>query len=45
MHFKRVGMYWSVRAGINHRGLGVEVTDGVLWFWIGTHADYDSLIG
>ncbi len=21
-----------------------ELADGVLWFWIGTHADYDRLI-
>ena len=23
----------------------VEVPNGVLWFWIGTHAEYDRLFG
>jgi hypothetical protein len=26
-------------------GPGVSVKDGVLWFWIGSHAEYDRLIG
>ena len=25
--------------------MAVEVTDGLLWFWIGTHEDYDKLVG
>ena len=45
LHFKRVGRFYSVRVGIRYRALGVEISDGVLWFWIGTHADYDRLIG
>ena len=44
LHFKKVNKYWSVRVGKNHRALGVEVKDGILWFWIGTHAQYDNLI-
>ncbi|HAA28105.1 MAG TPA: hypothetical protein DCE56_11080 [Cyanobacteria bacterium UBA8553] len=43
-HFKKVGKYWSVRAGKNYRALGVEVKTGILWFWIGTHAEYNKLI-
>jgi len=45
LHFKRVGRFWSVRVGSHYRALGVDVADGVLWFWIGTHAEYDALIG
>ena len=37
--------FWSVRIGISYRGLGVGVQAGVLWFWIGSHADYDKLVG
>lgn len=37
--------YWSVRAGLDYRALGVEVEGGISWFWIGTHAEYDKLIG
>ncbi len=44
LHFKKVGKYWSVRAGSTHRGLGVEIEAGILWFWIGTHAEYQRLI-
>jgi hypothetical protein len=44
LHVKRVGNFWSVRVGIHYRALGVTAESGVLWFWIGTHADYDKLI-
>lgn len=44
LHFKRVGPYWSARVGLHYRALAVEVDDGMLWFWIGLHADYDDLI-
>ncbi len=46
LHFKKIGKkYWSVRAGLDYRALGVEVENGISWFWIGTHAEYDKLIG
>jgi hypothetical protein len=35
---------WSARVGEQYRALGKDVEGGVLWFWIGTHADYDKLI-
>jgi hypothetical protein len=45
LHFKKVGRYWSVRIGLRYRALATEVDDGLLWFWIGSHANYDALIG
>ena len=45
LHFKRIGKVWSVRAGLQYRALGTDVENGILWFWIGTHAEYDKLIG
>jgi hypothetical protein len=45
LHFKKVGHFWSVRVGAHYRALAVEVDDGLLWFWIGSHADYDAMIG
>ena len=45
LHFKKIGRFWSVRIGLTYRALGVGIPDGVLWFWIGSHADYDNLIG
>ena len=44
LHLKRVGRYWSVRIGRRYRALGVEIPEGVLWFWVGTHAEYDNLL-
>jgi mRNA-degrading endonuclease RelE of RelBE toxin-antitoxin system len=43
LHLKKVGRFWSVRVG-RYRALAVEVDAGLLWFWIGSHADYDALI-
>jgi len=45
LHFKRVGQYWSVRIGSSHRALGIDSPKGIAWFWIGTHEEYDRLIG
>jgi len=44
LHFKPVGQYWSVRVGLRYRALAVPVSEGLVWFWIGTHAEYDRLI-
>lgn len=45
LHHKRVRAFHSVRVGLFYRALGTDVEDGVLWFWIGTHAEYDKLVG
>ena len=42
--FKRIGELWSVRVGLHYRALGVPVADGVLWFWIGSHDEYERLL-
>jgi hypothetical protein len=44
LHFKKVGEYWSVRAGRGYRALGVETKQGISWVWIGSHAEYDKLL-
>ncbi len=44
LHFKRVGRFWSVRIGLKYRALAVEIEDGLLWFWIGTHDEYEQMI-
>lgn len=45
LHLKKVGRFWSARVGLHYRALAVEVPDGLLWFWIGTHTDYDKTVG
>jgi len=37
------GLY-SVRIGRNHRVLGTMTDNEIMWFWIGTHAEYDTQI-
>jgi hypothetical protein len=32
-----------VRIGLGYRALGIRTGDEVVWFWIGSHADYDQL--
>lgn len=44
LHLKKIGGFTSVRIGLHHRALAVSVEDGLLWFWIGTHADYDAML-
>ena len=36
---------YSVRAGIGWRAVGVmKDSDTIVWFWIGSHSNYDKLI-
>ena len=43
-HFKKVGKYRSVRVGRSYRALAVEIEEGLLWLWIGSHAEYDRMV-
>ena len=45
LHFKKVGQFWSARVGFHYRALAVDAGDDLVWFWIGSHADYDKLLG
>ena len=47
LQFKQVGTRsddWSVRIGLHYRALGRRHGDHVVWYWIGTHAEYDQLL-
>jgi hypothetical protein len=44
LHFKKIGNYFSARVSLRYRTLGIEAADGIVWFWIGTHAEYDRPI-
>lgn len=35
---------YSARVGLGYRALGVRDGDLIVWFWVGSHADYDRLI-
>jgi hypothetical protein len=45
LHFKKVGRFWSVRVGLHYRALAVDNNDELVWFWIGSHPNYDKLLG
>jgi len=47
LQFKQVcsdPLLYSARVGMGYRVVGVRDGGTVIWFWIGTHADYDQLL-
>jgi hypothetical protein len=44
LHFKKIGKYYSIRVGLPYRALAVESPEGLVWFWIGNHSEYDRII-
>ncbi len=47
LNFKRVSRsqpVYSVRVSLAHRALGMLEKDTVIWFWIGSHDDYERLL-
>jgi hypothetical protein len=47
LHFKQVHAskpIFSVRISRDYRALGVMQADSIVWFWIGSHSDYDTLL-
>ncbi len=47
LRFKQVQVdppVYSARIGISYRALGVRDGDTIIWFWIGSHSDYDKIL-
>ncbi|MGM0600726.1 MAG: hypothetical protein ACQETH_13030 [Candidatus Rifleibacteriota bacterium] len=47
LHFKRVHSslpVYSARISIDYRAVGVIKRDLIIWFWIGSHTDYEKLL-
>ena len=44
LHFKKVGNFWSVRVGINHRALAIKDGQDFIWVWIGSYTKYEQMI-
>ena len=44
IHLKKVGRFWSARIGLYYRALGIDTPEAIVWFWIGSHSEYDRLI-
>ena len=45
LHFKSVGKFWSVTVTDAVRALAVKEGADYVWVWIGTHDEYDRLVG
>ena len=47
LRFKRVHAtqpIYSVRIGIDYRAVGILAREEIIWFWIGSHSDYEDLL-
>jgi len=42
---RRSASFWSARVRVHYRALAVEAESDLVWFWIGSHAEYDKLVG
>jgi hypothetical protein len=46
LRFKKLGGYeqiWSVRINPQYRAVGERVGNSIIWFWIGTHNEFDRM--
>lgn len=44
LRLKKVGELWSARVSIDCRALALEDGNGLVWIWIGVHAEYDRTL-
>ena len=44
LRLKKAGNFWTARVGIHYRVVAKERTEGLNWFWIGHHSEYDRLL-
>jgi hypothetical protein len=44
LRLKKVGAFWSARVGLHYRALARDRPDGLVWFWIGHHSEYDQIL-
>ena len=43
--FAQKGNVWTVDVGLHYRAIAWRENENVVWFWIGTHAAYNRIIG
>ena len=47
LHYKKIHStrpIYSLRITKDYRAIGIQQNDEMIWFWIGSHSDYDNLI-
>lgn len=45
LRLEKKGKGWSARVSRGYRVLAKERTEGLVWFWIGPHDEYERLVG
>jgi len=44
LRLKKIDSFWSVRVGLRYRALARDRAEGLVWFWIGHHSQYELLL-
>jgi len=47
LHFKQIHAkepIYSIRVGLGYRATGILQVDTMIWFWIGSHEEYNTMI-
>lgn len=44
LQFKQIRGLWSARVNDDYRALALETEDGLGWFWIGKHGEYERIL-
>lgn len=44
LHLKKIGSFWTARVGLHYRALARDRSEGLVWFWIGHHSEYDQFL-
>jgi len=42
--FSKKGVVWTVDIGLHYRAIAWREQDTLVWFWIGSHEDYNILM-
>ena len=45
LQLKKAGRLWSARVGRDYRALAYDSSQGIVWFWIGPHYEYERYLG
>lgn len=44
LRLQKIGRFWSARVGLHYRALARDRPEGLVWFWIGHHSEYDQIL-
>ena len=44
VRLRKVGAFWSARIGLHYRALARDREEGLVWFWVGHHSEYDKIV-